>query len=742
MIIKTARKKLAELPIVWDEGYKDRNAFFKEQYEAVIGEGSYFRWNGKNTKTGDEYYVVVSPAHIHKPEPRWYAGVRKLPDTYSSYGEYFDSIDDAFKHAHETWGTPIPSDTKHYTSKDLKNLKKRCDEWKEERDKEEEKEKKEKKASLKYKIEKVGFARRVGDTGWQSRAGNYTWINLDALNAGRDPDTKNFNNIVAQERGSTPEGKRTPIEKAYDSAKRERRDWVQRIAQKYGLMDPCFYQIWIAHDPAGGTQSSYIWTVGPHGSFGDWGNSITDEGDAYHHFDYFKRAVSTGNEEQLASSIAKGMNKQLGKLQDAYSQFGIDFNQDDLAIPTVQELEESTGTTAIQLNDQGRAKLAGGILDWYKNNPEILNRAGVSLEDIQARMERNPEHGWKEELRKISVIAYQKWHDDYTALKNKASETLTPEEIEALEFLETGEPPVLNEKKMKTKVGSGRSGPSNIGYTYKLSKAGKLDKPDVLNRDTLFLDDVGDIEVGDKIGLIGKVSTDETYSSGRKKRKSVKKNIEAEVVAVDQANNSIQLAEPIQYDENEFTRDQNLTWEALSVNKDGNVYKKSNKHETLQEAMNAFLSKTENADITVPEFSSDVPSSYLKACMEAKRRNQAPPPVPTQIVSSEVVNVEEGEVVSADSTSENEQQEENHENHEDYVEPDFAEQMGGKGHLSEDINDPVENEEEDWEGMFNDPMQPLASAVGGMIKMAKYFDKKNQPEKAEKIRTILKDARK
>jgi hypothetical protein len=129
-----ARKKLVEKGIDWKEVYTDKTAFLKEQFEAVLGPGSYFRFEGKDHVDGDEYYVIISPARVHKPIAKFFAGVRKLPATYSAGGKYFDSMDAAAHYANETWGVPFPRTLKAYTSGELHGIASRIDEWKADRE--------------------------------------------------------------------------------------------------------------------------------------------------------------------------------------------------------------------------------------------------------------------------------------------------------------------------------------------------------------------------------------------------------------------------------------------------------------------------------------------------------------------------------------------------------------------------------------------------------------------------------
>lgn len=130
---KTSKTKLADKNITWEETYTEKTNFFKEQFEAAVGPGSYFRFEGKSQE-GDEYYCIISPAKVHDPRAKFFAGVRKLPATYSAGGKYFDSMDGAATYAKETWGVPIPRELKPYTSAQLYGIKEKIQKWKDERD--------------------------------------------------------------------------------------------------------------------------------------------------------------------------------------------------------------------------------------------------------------------------------------------------------------------------------------------------------------------------------------------------------------------------------------------------------------------------------------------------------------------------------------------------------------------------------------------------------------------------------
>lgn len=124
-----AREKLVEKDIKWEESYTPKTEYLKKQFASVIGEGSYFRFEGVSPE-GDEYYCIIGPAKVHDPRAKFFAGVRKLPATYSAGGKYFDSMDRAASYAKETWGVPTPKELKPYTSAQLYGISKKINEWK------------------------------------------------------------------------------------------------------------------------------------------------------------------------------------------------------------------------------------------------------------------------------------------------------------------------------------------------------------------------------------------------------------------------------------------------------------------------------------------------------------------------------------------------------------------------------------------------------------------------------------
>lgn len=127
-----AKQKLIEKHIKWEEKYTDKTQYLKDQFDDVVGPGSYFRFEGKSSD-GSEYYCILGPAKIHDPKAKFFAGVRKLPATYPAGGKYFDSLDRAAKYAEETWGIHTPKSLRPYTSRQLFGISERVKKWKNER---------------------------------------------------------------------------------------------------------------------------------------------------------------------------------------------------------------------------------------------------------------------------------------------------------------------------------------------------------------------------------------------------------------------------------------------------------------------------------------------------------------------------------------------------------------------------------------------------------------------------------
>ena len=114
---------IRERGINWVEAYGDKSTYLKNQMHKQIGPGSYFRWEGHDSTTGNDYYVVVSPGFSKKKGYFFFAGLRKMPADHGASGKKFVTQAEALAHAFDTWGVPRPQEkpAKQYTRIDLVN---------------------------------------------------------------------------------------------------------------------------------------------------------------------------------------------------------------------------------------------------------------------------------------------------------------------------------------------------------------------------------------------------------------------------------------------------------------------------------------------------------------------------------------------------------------------------------------------------------------------------------------------
>ena len=116
-------KPIRERGIRWVETYGDKSTHLKREMHDQIGPGSYFRWEGHDSTTGNDYYVVVSPGFSKKKGYFFFAGLRKMPADHGASGKKFSTQAEALTHAFETWGVPRPQEkpAKPYTTNDIIN---------------------------------------------------------------------------------------------------------------------------------------------------------------------------------------------------------------------------------------------------------------------------------------------------------------------------------------------------------------------------------------------------------------------------------------------------------------------------------------------------------------------------------------------------------------------------------------------------------------------------------------------
>ena len=366
---KTAKEKLAEKNIKWVEAYTDKTQFLKDQFDATVGEGSYFRFEGVNIDTGDEYYCILSPANVHKPRAKFFAGVRKLPATYSAGGQYFDSMDRAAEYARETWGITIPDNLKPYTSAKLFGISKKIDDWKKHKEeledtKDEEKNKKE------------SSKRRENMMVYNSL---YNFFQKEAMGAthmhgidesGRDPSKLFDFELVKQYLSLDPDvrsdesryeelfGNHAPVMKewnkifldnpyfvtAYREAKHRIFKNLQYLYYTYGIPKTegqKFMKTYVAYNPMHGFHvayaSPYISTGERYGKDRVVTPQINKFTMSYRHFD-------SANEENILSSLA-------GQINSYASQFGVNFEPEDFGLEIKSHLEEIDESAGKQKKD-------------------------------------------------------------------------------------------------------------------------------------------------------------------------------------------------------------------------------------------------------------------------------------------------------------------------------------------------------------------------------------------------------
>ena len=112
-------KRIKDRGIIWKEKYTKKSMGFKKKFAKEIGPGSYFRWEGYDSTTAHDYYVIVAPGFSKTKGKLFFAGIRRLPGEYSPNGEYFRSLRRAMSYAKEMSGVRVPKGFKDYTQEDL-----------------------------------------------------------------------------------------------------------------------------------------------------------------------------------------------------------------------------------------------------------------------------------------------------------------------------------------------------------------------------------------------------------------------------------------------------------------------------------------------------------------------------------------------------------------------------------------------------------------------------------------------
>lgn len=362
-IIVLAKTKLADRPVVWKEAYTKRTLFLKKQFHDVLGPGSYFRYEGHDTDTDDEYFVIVGPAKVHSPKSEFFAGVRKLPADYAAGGLYFHDLDEAMQYAHETWGVAIPKEIRYYDSDDLKGIGPKVKKWKEateDDDINDEDYLVEWYESIKHgedtampvsdsneelyfyeQSSTYPFFTRVAMPTWLRHEKGFQWWDVDQVFSG-DPDFA----AAAELQPSLTTAKNMLLK---EKSKRQK-----QIAEMYGRENATneagLYRVWLVHR---GDRGTYIVSVGPY--CGTYFEQALDK------FGVFTKKLNAAKNEQIDAEVES-------LIREYAEKFGIQLDRNDLKIP-----EEGSLNPTIEVNKIGRQKVFGSP-EW---KTQILDRYGV-----------------------------------------------------------------------------------------------------------------------------------------------------------------------------------------------------------------------------------------------------------------------------------------------------------------------------------------------------------------------------
>ena len=327
---KLARTKLIEHDIEWKEDYTNRTLFLKKQFEEIIGPGSYFRFEGEDDDSGDRYYCIIGPAGIKKPRAKYFAGVRKLPATYSAGGKYFDSMDSAANYAKDTWGVPYPTDLKPYTSKQLFGIGKKVKAWKLKKKLEEEREENEdvgfesplneegvvKMASVFNYSKYMAIVKEAMGAKHQENRDDYYWWTLDELLAGGDDNYK----MYVEDDPS--------LRYVLNVAAGERAKKTRKLMEMYNLKREQINNVlkyFVGYDPEYG---AYICAVSPYVSEGYIHGMEHRRPEAVDRFSFFTLKINRADSEESKLSIAK-------KILDYNNSFGVNLDPSDLQMELV-----------------------------------------------------------------------------------------------------------------------------------------------------------------------------------------------------------------------------------------------------------------------------------------------------------------------------------------------------------------------------------------------------------------------
>lgn len=392
-----AKTKLADRSVTWQEAYTDKTLFLKRQYHDTIGPGSYFRFEGHDAETGDDYFVIVGPAKVHSPSSQFFAGVRKMPADYPAAGQSFHDMKEAIEHANRTWGTPIPDAMRYYDSGDLKGIGGKIKKWKEEYGDEHDADSlrkwyeslpkegamptettKEANTGIEYiyvQSDVYPFFEKVAMATWLRQETGFSWWDIDDLVAGT---SRSFE----REAETQPS-----LVSAKDFALNERTKRRTQIAEFYGseYMEADFYKIWLTHR---GDRGTYIVSVGPY-----CGQKFENAQDKFGVFTWKLNLADPAEIDKKVQSLIK----------EYAEKFGVELTGEDINVP----LADHPMVGEISIKKSGKDKIYGSP-EWKR---QILDHYGVQ-----------PGRGMTKQLRDKARTAIESWKQQLDAAYAESQE--------------------------------------------------------------------------------------------------------------------------------------------------------------------------------------------------------------------------------------------------------------------------------------------------------------------------------
>ena len=369
-MIVEAKTKLADRNVVWKEAYTPRSLFLKKQFYDIIGPGSYFRFEGRDTDSGDEYYIVVGPAKIHSPKEQFFAGVRKMPADYAAGGLYFHDMKEAMEYATNTWGVTTPRDMRYYDTSDIKGIGKKVKAWKEENSEIEHDDnyleewyrsiKSGEGEAMPTKAKEESTVAAASNTGYIYVASDsypffmkvamperhnvgigFMWWDIDDIFSGA---SNSFNEALQTE---------PHLSEARDMALKQRSIKKMQIARTYGpeYQDSDFYKVWLVHRADKGT---YLCAVGPYVGAND---------KAIDKFGVFTWKLNVATDDQIQDKLER-------LIKEYATTYGVELSPADFNVPPPGKMGGE-----ITIKKDARDKVYGSpawktqVLDYYGVQP-------------------------------------------------------------------------------------------------------------------------------------------------------------------------------------------------------------------------------------------------------------------------------------------------------------------------------------------------------------------------------------